>query len=52
MQTTPTKLGGGYAFEVLVPGTYTVTIEGQSLQVDVNAENVKVDLRGGAIEKF
>ncbi len=50
--TTQTKTAGGYAFEVFVPGTYTITIEGQSTQIDVASDTLKVDLKDGALVRF
>jgi hypothetical protein len=49
---TQTKDAGGYAFEILVPGTYTLTIDGKSTQVTVADSNVKVDLRNDEVLKF
>ena len=49
--STTTKTAGGFAFEVFVPGTYTLTIGGQSTSVTVAAENQKVDLKSGAIAR-
>jgi len=45
--STQTASAGGYCFEVLVPGTYTITVNGQSTQVTVGADNMKVDSRSG-----
>lgn len=42
---TTTASAGGYAFEVLVPTTFTLTIAGQSTPVTVGGDNVKVDAR-------
>ena len=47
--TTQTKTAGGYAFEVFVDDTFTLTINGQSTQVTVAGDNQKVDLRDGQI---
>ncbi len=47
--STTTKTAGGFAFEVFVPGTYTLEIDGQSTQIDVGTENLKVDLRDGQL---
>lgn len=47
--STQTKTAGGFGFEVFVPGTYTLTIEGQSTQVVVTDKNLKVDLKGSSI---
>ncbi len=45
--STHTQTAGGYAFEVLVPGTYTIDIGGQQATVTVQDDSVKVDLRNG-----
>lgn len=50
--TTTTKTAGGYAFEIFVPGTWTVTIDGVATTVQIDATNVKVDLRNQEIMKF
>ncbi len=50
--STQTKTAGGFSFEVFVPGTYTLTIDGRSTQVTIGNDNVKVDLRSGAIQAF
>ncbi|MCW8139623.1 MAG: IPT/TIG domain-containing protein [Planctomycetota bacterium] len=47
--STQTKSAGGFAFEVFVPGVYTLTIDGRSTNVSIQSDNVKVDLRNGAI---
>ena len=43
---------GGYSFEVLVPGQYTITIGGQSTTVTVGSSSVKVDSRNGSIVTY
>lgn len=50
--STTTKTAGGFSFEVFVPATYTLTIDGKSTQVTVAADNLKVDLRSGAIKTY
>jgi len=50
--TTQSADAGGWAFEVFRPGTYTLTINGQSTQVTVAADNVKVDLVNGQIRTY
>lgn len=50
--STQTKSAGGFSFEVFVPGTYTLTIDGRSTQVTIGNDNVKVDLRSGAIQTY
>lgn len=50
--STQTKTAGGFSFEVFVPGTYTLTIDGRSTQVTIGNDNVKVDLRSGAIQAY
>jgi len=50
--TTQTVTAGGYAFEVLVPGDYTITIDGQSTQVTIAQDSVKVDLFNGGIKTY
>lgn len=50
--STQTKTAGGFSFEVFVPGTYTLTIDGRSTQVTIGTDNVKVDLRSGAIQTY
>jgi hypothetical protein len=49
--STTTKSAGGYAFEVFYDGTYTLTVGGQSTQVVVQGQNLKVDLKSGAITR-
>lgn len=48
--STQTLTAGGYSFEVLVDGTYTLTIDGKSTQVTISTESKKVDLRSGQVE--
>jgi uncharacterized protein YkwD len=50
--STTTKSAGGFAFEVFVPATYTLTIDGKSTQVTVTADNLKVDLRSGQVKTY
>jgi uncharacterized protein YkwD len=50
--STTTKTAGGFSFEVFVPGTYTLTIDGQATQVTIGQDNVKVDLKSGQIAKY
>lgn len=50
--STRTKTAGGFAFEVFVPGTYTLTIDGESTQVSIQGDNVKVDLRGSQVQTY
>lgn len=50
--STTTKAAGGFSFEVFVPGTYTLTIDGKSTQVTIGRDNVKVDLKSGAIQTY
>ena len=47
--TTNTKAAGGYAFEVFVPGDFTITIDGKTATVTMADKNQKVDLRGATI---
>ncbi len=47
--TTQTRSGGGYAFEVLSPATFTLTLGGKATPVSVSGDSVKVDLRDGAV---
>lgn len=47
--TTPTKTAGGYAFEILIPGEFEITVDGKSTKVTIGAANVKVDLRSGTM---
>lgn len=44
-----TRNAGGYAFEILQDGDYTLTIDGVATQVTIVGRNVKVDLRSGQI---
>jgi uncharacterized protein YkwD len=50
--STTTKTAGGFSFEVFVPGTYTLTIDGKTTQVVVAADNQKVDLKSGALQSY
>jgi hypothetical protein len=50
--STTTKSAGGFSFEVFVPGTYTLTINGKSTQVTIGADNVKVDLQSGQLRTY
>lgn len=47
--STQSKTAGGFGFEIFVPGTYTLTIDGVSTQVVVADKNLKVDLKGTSI---
>ncbi len=47
--TTNSKQAGGYAFEVLIPGQYTLDINGQKQALTVDATNQKVDAVNGTI---
>ena len=51
IQTT-TDAAGGYCFESFVNTNFTIQINGQSTTVPVAADNVKVDLVGGAIRTY
>lgn len=50
--STTTKAAGGFAFEVFVPATYTLTIDGVSTTIVVAADNLKVDLRSGQVKTY
>ncbi len=50
--TTQTATAGGFGFEILVDGDYTLTIDGRSTQVTVTGRSVKVDLRDGALVTY
>jgi uncharacterized protein YkwD len=47
--TAQTASAGAYAFEILRDGVYTVRIAGQSVQVAVRGESVKIDAKDGAL---
>lgn len=49
--STTTARAGGFGFEIYVDAEYTLTIDGQSTQVMVQGNNLKVDLRSGAIAR-
>lgn len=49
--STTTRSAGGYAFEVFVDETYTLTIGGVSTTVTIQGDSVKVDLRSGQIAR-
>jgi uncharacterized protein YkwD len=38
---------GGYCFEILVPGTYELSVNGTKTSITVGTENMKVDWRNG-----
>lgn len=50
--TTQTNAVGAYAFELYLPGTWTLSIDGKSTAVVVGADNVQVDLVGNAIRTY
>ncbi|MEZ6186348.1 MAG: CAP domain-containing protein [Planctomycetota bacterium] len=50
--SSQTGTAGGFAFEVLTDGVFTLTVDGLSTQVTVSGESVKVDLRDGALVTY
>jgi uncharacterized protein YkwD len=50
--STTTATAGGYAFEVLVDGSYTLTIGGRTATVLAQGKSVKVDLASGTVRAF
>lgn len=47
---TTTDAVGGYGFEVYSKGTWTLELDGKATQIVVADDNLKVDLRNGAVQ--
>ena len=50
--TTTTNAVGAYAFEVYAKGTWTLELDGKPTTLTVGDDNLKVDLRSGALQTY